>query len=401
MSTATDIGAPRQAGLAQGIVVVIASFLPILAIVALAPAVPRMMAHFAGVPGASLWVPLAVTAPGLMVALLSPAMGWLVDRYGRSRLLVVATAVYGLVGIAPVFIDGLPALFASRLLLGVCEAAILTVTNTLVGDYFDEGRRRFWLTVQSAAQPFFGVSLLVLSGTLSGVGWNIPFLVYACAIPIAVAMAFLLFEPTKRSQALLGEAAARFPTRHVLITSGVTLLASSIYYVYIVQVGLLFPGVGVTSPDTIGMLIGLANIGVFFGGLLFKPASNRLGTGLQIGIFFALMGAGLLGIGGSASATQMTAFCTVQQLGAGLCIPTLLLWTMRGLSDENRGRGMGFWSCAFFVGQFVSPALVSLVTVFSHGLPLTFMAIGAGSIALAIIVGMALSASARPAPARA
>lgn len=395
MTTPTDTGSQRRAGLPQGIVVVIASFLPILAIVALAPAVPRMMEHFAGVPGAGLWVPLAVTAPGLMVALLSPAMGWLVDRYGRSRLLVVATAIYGLVGIAPIFIDGLPALFASRLLLGVCEAAILTVTNTLVGDYFDEDRRRFWLTVQSAAQPFFGVSLLVLSGTLSGMGWNIPFLVYACAIPIAAAMAFLLFEPAKRAQALSDAAVAPFPVRHVLITSGVTLLASSIYYVYIVQVGLLFPGVGVTSPDTIGMLIGLANVGVFFGGLLFKPASARLGTGPQVGIFFALLGLGLLGIGASHSATQMTAFCTIQQLGAGLCIPTLLLWTMRGLNDENRGRGMGIWSCAFFVGQFVSPALVSLVTLFSHALPRTFIVIGVGGIALAVVLGVALNAGAR------
>ncbi|WDF71757.1 MFS transporter [Novosphingobium sp. KACC 22771] len=397
MSSPTDFGDQRRAGLPQGIVVVIASFLPILAIVALAPAVPRMMEHFAGVPGASLWVPLAVTAPGLMVALLSPAMGWLVDRYGRSRLLVVATAIYGLVGIAPVFIDGLPALFASRLLLGVCEAAILTVTNTLVGDYFEEDRRRFWLTVQSAAQPFFGVSLLVLSGTLSGMGWNIPFLVYACAIPIALAMAFLLFEPAKRSPALAGLASERFPTRHVLITSGVTLLASSLYYVYIVQVGLLFPGVSVTSPDTIGMLIGLANVGVFFGGLLFKPASARLGTGMQVGIFFALLGLGLLGIGASHSPAQMTVFCAVQQLGAGLCIPTLLLWTMRGLSDENRGRGMGIWSCAFFVGQFVSPALVSLVTLFSHALSRTFVVMGVGGIILAVILGAALNAGARQA----
>jgi len=40
------------------------------------------------------------------------------------------------------------------------------------------------------------------------------------------------------------------------ITCAVTLFCSSLYYVYIVQVGLAYTAIGVTSPDQIGSKIG-------------------------------------------------------------------------------------------------------------------------------------------------
>src|SRR5438094_701209 len=88
----------RRAGPAQGVVVVAAAFLPILAIVALSPAVPTLMQRFADVPGATTLVPLIVTAPGLMIALFAPLMGWIADRYGRRKLLLIATSLYGVFG---------------------------------------------------------------------------------------------------------------------------------------------------------------------------------------------------------------------------------------------------------------------------------------------------------------
>ena len=65
-------GALRSAGAAQGVVIAVAAFFPIMAIVSLAPAVPKILQHFAGSPNASVLVPLMVTAPGIMVTLFSP-----------------------------------------------------------------------------------------------------------------------------------------------------------------------------------------------------------------------------------------------------------------------------------------------------------------------------------------
>lgn len=382
----------RAAGPGQGVVVVLAGFLPILAIVALSPVVPRMVEHFASVPDATTLVPLAVTAPGLMIALFSPFMGWLADRYGRRQLLLVSTFIYGIVGIAPFYLSDLTAIFASRLALGLCEAAILTVTNTLIGDYFSHDQRRTWLMFQAAVGPVFGVSVLTFSGYLAAISWHVPFLIYAVALLIFVAMLAFIYEPDVIHADDACDRTEVFPVRHVVLTGMVTLVSASLYYVYIVQVGLAFGAIGVTSPETVGMLIGVANIGVFLGGLLFKPISAKLPSSWQIAIFLSLMGTGMVGIGLARSEQAMTLAACLQQLGAGILIPALVLWAMNGLPAQHRGRGMGIWSACFFLGQFTSPLLVTGFGAFTTGIGGAFLTLG-----LAALLGaLAARVFARP-----
>ena len=110
----------RKAGFAQGITVVLAGFLPILAIVSMFPAVGAMIGHFApSDPSAATKVPSMVTAPGLTIALVALLMGVLVDKYGRRRLLLISTFSYGFIGVLPFFLEDLDWIYASRLLLGL------------------------------------------------------------------------------------------------------------------------------------------------------------------------------------------------------------------------------------------------------------------------------------------
>lgn len=374
----------RLAGIPQGVIIILAGFLPVLAIVSLAPAVPSIIGAFADVPGAMTLVPLAVTAPGLMIAIFAPLMGWLADRHGRRRLLIAATFVYGLVGMVPLFFGTLTALFASRLALGLCEAAILTVTNTLIGDYFSHDQRRKWLTLQGVLGPILGTSTVYFSGLLTAQSWQFPFAIYGVALPIAVAMVFLIHEPDVKAEIGPRTAASPFPWTTISICGGFTLFAASLYYVYIVQVGRAFGEVGVGSADRIGLLISVASVGVVIGAALFQVISRRFPADLQLFTFLGLLGLGLLGIGLSPSSEMMTASAFVQQLGAGILIPALVLWTVSHLPPEHRGRGMGVWSACFFLGQFVSPLLFSLVSELTPSVRDAFACLGLISIAGAV-----------------
>ena len=153
--------------------------------------VPALVQHFKDVPGIQTWAPLVLSAPGLCVALFSPFAGALTDRIGRRRLLLVFATLYGLGGILPFFLDSFEALFAGRLLLGVGEAFILTVGNTLLGDYFQKEERAKWLMWQSLIGPAAGVFLISSSGRLSMIQWNLPFLIYGLALLMA---AFAFFK---------------------------------------------------------------------------------------------------------------------------------------------------------------------------------------------------------------
>ena len=79
----------------QGLIIVISAFLPLFAIVSMFPALPSIIDHFKDHPNARELVPLMVSAPGLTIALTASFAGVLVDKYGRVRLLLWATKVYG------------------------------------------------------------------------------------------------------------------------------------------------------------------------------------------------------------------------------------------------------------------------------------------------------------------
>nr|HEK7484533.1 MFS transporter [Klebsiella quasipneumoniae] len=131
-----------QAGAIQGIIIALTAFLPILAIVSLAPAVPTLIQHFAGVPYVETLVPLMLTAPGLVIAIAGPCTGWLADKFGRRKLLLSATLLYGICGTMPLYITSLTGIFCSRLGVGLAEAVVLTIANTMLIDYFDDKQRR-------------------------------------------------------------------------------------------------------------------------------------------------------------------------------------------------------------------------------------------------------------------
>ena len=343
---------------------VIAAFLPILAIVSLAPALPKIMEHFAGVPNSTVLVPMMVGAPGLIIAFFSPVAGIVTDRWGRRVPLLVATFCYGLFGIAPWIFQSLPALFASRFGVGFCEAVVLTVANALITDYFPQDRRRVWLTVQAVAGPILATATILGSSVLTGYRWNGGFLIYGVAYLIFLYMWVAIFEPevAASSQTKIHQVpSAVFPWRSVALYFSVTLFSSLLYYVFIVQSGLALTAVGVDSPERLGVLISIASVGVPIGALVFGWLGKRWPTNWLITAYLALFAIGLAGIGMSSNPRMLVTAAIAQQVGAGMTVPVLLFWVSKLLPPEYRGRGMGFWACAFFLGQFISPPIVGTV----------------------------------------
>lgn len=374
----TDLEQQVKAGTAQGVVLVVIAFLPILAIVSLAPSVPKIIAHFANLPNAAFLVPLMVTAPGLMIALLSPVAGILTDRVGRRLPLLIAIFFYGIFGIAPFFLDSLSAIFATRFGVGICESVVLTVSNTLIADYFPLNSRRRWLTVQAVAGPILATATIMGSSVLTGYRWNGGFLIYATALVVFAAALAFVFEPdVGRTAPVEGMAPSGvFPWRVVARYCAVTLFSSILYYVFIVNGGSALTAVGVGSPERLGVLISIASIGVPGGAILFGWLAKRWSSGALIATFLGCLGAGLFAIGLSRNPQTLVSVAVVQQAGAGMAIPTLIFWVSQLLPPEVRGRGMGFWVCAFFLGQFISPAIVGLMRSIAGGILPAFSIMG-------------------------
>lgn len=369
----------RQADWRQGWILVFAGFLPVMAIMALAPTLPTLMAHFHDVPNARLMVPLLITVPSACIALFAPAAGAIADKYGRRKLLLWAMALYGAGGLMPFVIDNFWAVVAGRVLIGIGEAAVLTVVNTLLADYYEEKARHRWLMIQGVVGSCLGTITIASSGFLAAQGWQYPFLVYGVAIPIFLASLLYLFEPAPRSRApgASGHAAPTtpFPYAVAFLACGVTVLLATIYYVQVINFSLLLKELGVVNPKSIGLSMALPSIGVPIGAVLFK-LTTRYGAGAQIFLVFLCYAIGLGGIGLAPDYKVALAFAFVQQLANGLIVPALIAWVQSKFSFEHRGRGMGWWCSAFFAAQFLSPAIVNLMRDWVGGLQGAFLAFG-------------------------
>ena len=377
----------------QGTIIVMSGFLPIFAIVSMFPALPSIIQHFADNPNARELVPLMVSAPGLAIAIMGPFAGILLDKFGRIPLLVWSTFFYGIFGTMPFFLDSLPVIFATRLLLGVCEGAIITAVNTLIGDYWEDEGRRDWLLLQGIAGPILGAVVILVAGPATEIRWNGIFLIYAVAFLIFLAMKAFLFEPKRPDEAVTTKAGPEriahadalpgpFPARPMALVGACTLFASALYYCFIISGALVFNEIGVTAPSRISEISAVPSLFIILGAVIFRLL-GRKSNAVQLGCLFLVLGGGLLGMGLAESVPALVASLVVQQTGAGMTVATLIAWAQTKLPFEHRGRGMGIWTTCFFFGQFSSPWLVARLEHVTGSAQGAFAVAGAAGIAVA------------------
>ena len=353
----------------RGITLILAGLMPVLALSGLVPALPQLFQQFADEPNRELLVPMIITVPSLCVALFSGFAGAIADRWGRRRLLLVSLLAFGALGTIPMLFSSLQAILASRVVVGIAEAAILTCANALLGDYYDEADRRKWLGYQNMFGALFGSAIILSGGFLADWHWRAPFLLYLFGFAVFV-MAFISCpEPERaRSTGASGSpsqsAPAAFPWRTVALVCSVTLGLSLIYYVQAVQHGRIFGDMGVDSPARISILVTLASMGTILGGYLFKRFPVASMSSL---LAFSLLAYGIayVGVAWAPNATIGLPLDALGQVGGGILLPTLIAWALGKYSFEHRGRGMGLWGGAFFLGAFASPPALSLVGRFT------------------------------------
>jgi MFS family permease len=358
----------RQAGTAHGVVLLAAAVMPIMAITGLIPVLPALMREFADVPGSTALVPIALTVPALCVALFSPLAGWLSDRMGRKNLLVGALVAYGIVGFLPWFLVDLMAIIAARVLLGITEAVIMTLSTALIGDYFEGANRQRWISIQIAVGSLSATVLLAAGGMLGdALGTRGPFLLYLSAFGVAIAAAWVLHEPAA-TQRLRGQiAGAGRALAAIVPLSLVTLGVGIAFYTVLVQIGPILELTGSVSPGTIGLVGALANLGVVGGSLVYRLLNRHTGPVL-LALGLVLTAAGYAGVGLSEGIVSVSAFAVLACFGTGILLPNLLSWTMGKLPAPMRGRGMGLWTGAFFLGQFIAPLLTGALAGAMGGL---------------------------------
>lgn len=388
---------PRTATVATGLSLLVPITLSTMAIVLLAPVLPKLQQEFAGAPHADYLVPIVLTMPALCVALLSPIAGALGDYFGRRRLLLAAFALYGVVGLAPIFLTNLTAILASRVLVGIAEALIMVLSTTMIGDYFSGESRDRWLAGQTAAASLSALVFFNLGGVLGESGWRTPFWVYSSAFLMLAAVATFTWDREAQSDAG-GEAThlhnvswADFPWRAMTGILGVTIFASVLFYTVQIHAAPGLVALGLQSSARIGFLTSIASLGVPLGTVIYSRAPQTR-TPILLTIEFAMLAVGFFVMSHASTPTGFLIGCGLNQVGAGMILPTLLVWAVSKLSFEVRSRGTGLWTAAFSLGQFLSPIVVTFISRRAGGLLPAFAWLSYAALAALLVALLALAA---------
>lgn len=336
----------------------------VLASAILGPVLPAMEKHFADVPNVQTLVPVIVTVPMLALAVFGMFAGAASDKLGRKRLLLGALALYGVAGTAPLYLESINAIIASRVFVGIAEAAIMACSSALIGDYFHGAQRERYMSLQTTVASLSAFLFNALGGILGQQGWRVPFGVYALAFVMFALVAAFIWDTHGDPQALARAQAGDAPgiTFRPLLLAWICFVAfvgGAVFMMVPVHLAYLLVAVGTTAPPQIGLAYATNSIGVAVGTVVFGwYIVARFRVAAQMAVSCAIAAAGFLLMAAGTDYTSVLLGGLLNGFGCGILLPMMVTWIMRELPHARRGFGLGAFFSFNFLGNFVNPLIV-------------------------------------------
>ena len=280
-----------------------------------------------------------------------PITGWLVDNYGRKKIMILGIGLGLIVSLLYKFATHIPTMLVLRAFHGLTYGLFSTAIATMVADVLpinrlSEGMGYFGLTssLSMAVSPIIGFWLI------GKYGFPLLFLVVILLTLLAFIFSFTVRASTTPINAPIHNAKdiwAGMLEKTALPAAGVIFFIAIVY-------GSVFSYIALYATE-----LGIANIGLFFTAnaiamLISRPLSGRWSDkgGINSVLFLGLlmMSIAMTGISLSHTIKGLILAGAGFGLGAGFCIPTLQGLSVRHAQAHKRGAATGTFLIALDLG---------------------------------------------------
>ena len=315
--------------------------------------------------GDAVIVGLAVGAPAITGAAGRPLAGRVADHRGPARI-VVAGALVMAVGTLPAFVDSLPLLLVSRLVVGAGEAAMMAATVLWLLRLAGPARRGRAMGHVGLAN-YAGLTIgPLLAQALSGQDHLTRVWITAAILPlVAAGCATVLGRSPDRGVVPEPAADEQEPdsdeqrsTLRATLRPGLGLMLVNFGYVAVLSFGAAAAteqGTGIGS-----LVIPVFGVGVIASRTILAGIPDRFGPPRTLSVAVALESAGLAGMAVTTSTPVAVFALVVMAIGQGLAVPSLGLLALASVPPSRHGRTAGAFFAYFDLGVGLGGPIVGL-----------------------------------------
>jgi MFS family permease len=352
--------------------------------------------------GTFLLVALISSASAMPRVVIGPITGYLTDRFGRRKFVVIGAALHIAALTGDFFVQSYWQFLLFEIVAGTGIAVYMTSANVLMADATRTGTRGRAVAARQVSNRIGNFAGPVAAGLIAaafGLRYVFLFIAFTKLMVIVVALFFIkeTREPaTPKPATPPGERTSRMPDLAMFKSKTFLSLALGT-----VALGLVNGGTGVFRtlfPPQAGIVAGLDEVQIgnliavagLFGLLSSVPsgmAVDRFGRKwpLIVGLLATALGTYFMAITGSLSSALLAVavFGLAESLGQG----SLQVYAMDQAPADKRGAFLGMWLLFTNVGQITGPLVIGTIAD-AYGFKTGFI-----TVVIALVVAAALMAA--------
>lgn len=325
------------------------------------PGLGAVMKAFPGID--PMVVKQIATWPPLLLIFASLAVAPLTRVIRKKTVLLIASVLIFIGGIAPAFGGGMNFILGCRVVFGIGYGLIFPLCSSLIIDLFRGKERQTLMGYKSAVGAFAGVIFQTVGGLLAAMYWRYTFLGFLITIPFIIFAMWKIPEPEKIEVEAAAGSEKKIKqgmdkkTWLVIILTALSIMAFSSF---MTNMAIVITAYDIGTPAHAGLVMTIFTGGMFFGSAFFAKTS-QLFKRFTVAIPFILMGIALFALVSFNSVNMYMIIAFVFGIGFGTYNP---LFTLKVAESAGAAStlAISIYASGQGVGQFLQPYFLKLAT---------------------------------------